>query len=78
MCAGAIVHARVDRVVIATPEPRAGAAGSVFNILDNPSLNHRCTVETGLLQAESATMLKAFFKARRRAAKTNKAIKKNA
>ncbi|GAA6137709.1 tRNA adenosine(34) deaminase TadA [Arenicella sp. 4NH20-0111] len=78
MCAGAIVHARVYRVVIATPEPRAGAAGSVFNILDNPSLNHRCTVETGLLQEESATMLKAFFKARRRAAKSSKAATKNA
>ncbi len=69
MCAGAIVHARVARVVIATNEPRAGAAGSVFNVLDNSALNHRCVVEYGLLAKESAAMLQTFFKAKRQAAK---------
>ncbi|MBT8114103.1 MAG: tRNA adenosine(34) deaminase TadA [Arenicella sp.] len=66
MCAGAIIHARVQRVVIAAVEPRAGAAGSVLNILNNERLNHRCEVEFGLLQAESARLLKDFFAVRRR------------
>lgn len=65
MCAGAIVHARIQRVVLATAEPRAGAAGSVFNLLDNEHLNHSCRVEFGLMQQESAAMLKAFFRERR-------------
>ena len=65
MCAGAIVHARIARVVIAAKEPRAGAAGSVFNILQNESLNHHCLVEFGLLADVSSNLLKAFFKARR-------------
>lgn len=65
MCAGAIVHSRIARVVIATPEPRAGAAGSVFDILQNRQLNHQCQVEFGLLQSHSAEMLKSFFKSRR-------------
>ncbi len=66
MCAGAIIHARVQRVVIAAAEPRAGAAGSVLNILNNERLNHRCEVEFGLLQADSARLLKDFFAVRRR------------
>lgn len=66
MCAGAIIHARVQRVVIAAAEPRAGAAGSVLNILNNERLNHRCEVEFGLLQAYSARLLKDFFAVRRR------------
>jgi len=66
MCAGAIVHSRIDRVVIAAKEPRAGAAGSVLNILQNEQLNHRCEVETGLMQEQSSSMLKAFFKSRRK------------
>lgn len=65
MCAGAIVHARVARVVCATQEPRAGAGGSVLNVLQHPSLNHFCSVEFGLMQAESAALLTSFFKARR-------------
>ena len=66
MCAGAIVHSRINRVVIATKEPRAGAAGSVFNVLKNEQLNHCCDVEVGLMQAQSSSMLKAFFKSRRK------------
>lgn len=65
MCAGAIVHARIERVVIATKEPRAGAAGSVLNVLNNNKLNHRCNVEFGLCANESADMLRSFFKRRR-------------
>jgi len=65
MCAGAIVHARIDRVVIAAREPRAGAAGSVLDILDNQQLNHRCSVEFGLCEQDSAKLLKSFFKQRR-------------
>lgn len=68
MCAGALVHARVERVVIATQEPRAGAAGSVLNVLDNHQLNHRCVVEFGLLQEQSSALLKHFFRQRRKKA----------
>ena len=66
MCSGAIVHARIERVVIATREPRAGAAGSVLNVLQNDQLNHRCELEFGLMKEQSASMLKAFFKSRRK------------
>lgn len=65
MCAGAIVLARVERVVFAASDPRTGAAGSVFQILDHPELNHRCRVEGGLLSEASSAMLKAFFRKRR-------------
>lgn len=65
MCAGAIVHARIARVVIAAKEPRAGAAGSVLNVLQNQHLNHSCVVEFGLMERQSSSMLKAFFKQRR-------------
>ncbi|MBX2847460.1 MAG: tRNA adenosine(34) deaminase TadA [Acidiferrobacterales bacterium] len=65
MCAGAIVHARIERVVIAAREPRAGAAGSVLDILNHDKLNHRCEVEFGLCEKDSAALLKAFFKRRR-------------
>ena len=65
MCAGAIVLARVPRVVFATPDPKAGAAGSVFDVLGEPRLNHRPTVEAGLLAAEAAALLRAFFANRR-------------
>jgi tRNA(adenine34) deaminase len=65
MCAGAIVLARVPRVVFATADPKAGAAGSVLRVLDEPRLNHRPQVESGLLAEESAAMLRAFFGPRR-------------
>ena len=66
MCAGAIVHARLARVVIAAREPRAGAAGSVMNILQHQQLNHRCDVDFGLYEAKSSEMLKSFFRSRRK------------
>ena len=65
MCAGAIVLARVPRVVYGTPDPKAGAAGSVFDVLGEPRLNHRPEVAGGLLEAESADLLRAFFRSRR-------------
>jgi len=65
MCAGAIVLARVPRVVYGAPDPKAGAAGSVLDVLGEPSLNHRPGVEGGLLAAESAALLESFFAARR-------------
>lgn len=66
MCAGAIVHARVARVVYAAADPKGGAAGSVFNLLPTDDrFNHRVSVEGGLLQARSSEMLKEFFRRRR-------------
>lgn len=65
MCAGAIVLARVPRVVFATADPKAGAAGSVFDILGEPRLNHRPAVESGLFAKEAAAQLRMFFAERR-------------
>jgi len=65
MCAGAIVLARVPRVVYGAPDPKAGAAGSVIDILSEPRLNHRPQVDGGLLADEAAAVLDAFFSARR-------------
>jgi tRNA(adenine34) deaminase len=65
MCAGAIVLARVPRVVYATEDPKAGAAGSVLDVLAEPRLNHRPVVDPGLLASEAADMLRAFFASRR-------------
>jgi tRNA(adenine34) deaminase len=65
MCAGAMVHARVQRLVYAATDPRAGAAGSVFNVVQNPALNHRLETESGVLAEECGAMLREFFVARR-------------
>ncbi len=65
MCAGAIVLARVPRVVYGAPDPKAGAAGSVLDVLARPELNHRPEVGGGLLAGESASLLRAFFAGRR-------------
>lgn len=66
MCAGAIVHARVDRVVFATVDPRSGAAGSTFDLLPSDErFNHYTRCEGGVLAEESAAMLRGFFRARR-------------
>ena len=65
MCAMALVHARVGRVVYATTDPKTGAAGSVFDTLIDPRHNHRMTVQGGLLAEESALMLRNFFRAKR-------------
>jgi tRNA(adenine34) deaminase len=65
MCAGAIVHARVARLVYGAPDPRAGAAGSIFNVVQNVALNHRVECEGGVLAEDCATLLRRFFQARR-------------
>jgi tRNA(adenine34) deaminase len=65
MCAGAIVLARVPRVVYGAADPKAGAAGSILDVLREPRLNHRPRVEGGLLASESARLLESFFGARR-------------
>jgi tRNA(adenine34) deaminase len=65
MCAGAIVLARVPRVVFGASDPKAGAAGSVLDVLNEPRLNHRPQVESGLLAEESADLLRSFFASRR-------------
>jgi tRNA(adenine34) deaminase len=65
MCAGAIVLARVPRVVFGASDPKAGAAGSVLDVLGEPRLNHRPEVAGGLLAAECGSMLSAFFASRR-------------
>jgi len=65
MCAGAIVLARISQVVIGAPDPKAGAAGSVLDVLGEPALNHRPTVTAGVLEAKCAALLSSFFAARR-------------
>ena len=65
MCAGAAVQARVRRVVFGCADPRGGAAGSMHNLLQMPSLNHRCDITGGLLGEECATLLQTFFRGRR-------------
>jgi tRNA(adenine34) deaminase len=65
MCAGAIVLARVPRIVFAATDPKAGAAGSVLDVLDVPQLNHRPQVQSGLLADDSAELLREFFASRR-------------
>ena len=66
MCAGAVVHARVRRVVYGCADERAGAAGSILNVLQMPTLNHRCDISSGVLQNECAAILQDFFKKRRK------------
>ena len=65
MCAGAMVHARVGRLVYGCQDLRAGAAGTVFQITDAPELNHRISVTSGVLENECRELLQAFFRARR-------------
>lgn len=65
LCAGAILHARVARVVFAARDPKFGAVRSLFRILEDERLNHRCVVDEGLGKDESAAMLREFFRARR-------------
>ena len=65
MCAGAMVHARVARVVYGASDPLAGSGGSVFNLLNSSALNHRAQVQGGVLVEECSQRLKLFFQARR-------------
>jgi tRNA(adenine34) deaminase len=65
MCAGAILHARVGRLIYAASDPKAGACGSVLDVMNHPRLNHRVEVSPGLLAEDCAGMLQQFFRARR-------------
>lgn len=65
MCAGAMVHARVERLVFATHDPRTGAGGSLYNLLEDERLNHQLLVASGLLAEESGERLRRFFRRRR-------------
>ncbi len=65
MCIGAMIHARVGRLVFAASDPKTGAAGSAFELLQDPRHNHRIEVTAGVMAAEAAALLRAFFRARR-------------
>ena len=65
MCAGALVHARMRRLIYGADDPRAGAVQSVMQVLNHPGLNHRMEVRSGVLAGRSAEMLQAFFRGRR-------------
>jgi tRNA(adenine34) deaminase len=68
MCAGAILHARIARLVYAAPDPKAGACGSVLSVMNHPQLNHTVEVTPGLLAVECGNMLTNFFVQRRKRA----------
>ena len=72
MCVGAMIHARVDRLVYAANEPRAGMVGSQMNLAEQPFYNHHMQVDAGLCREHSSQMLKDFFRQRRKAAKANR------
>jgi tRNA(adenine34) deaminase len=65
MCAGAMIHARLDRVAFAAADPKAGAAGSVLSVLNHPQLNHQMQIDQGSLAKESSELLRTFFRERR-------------
>jgi len=65
MCAGAIIHARIRRLIYAADDPKAGACGSVLGVLNHPRLNHRLEVVSGVLADECGALLTNFFRARR-------------
>jgi tRNA(adenine34) deaminase len=65
MCAGAMIHARIDRLLFAADDPKAGAAGSVLDVLNHAALNHQMAIEHGLLAEESTALLREFFQRRR-------------
>jgi tRNA(adenine34) deaminase len=65
MCAGALVHVRMRRVIFGCADEQSGAAGSMINLLQMPGLNHRCEISDGILREECSALLQAFFRARR-------------
>src|ERR1019366_4557903 len=66
MCAGAIVHVRLARVVFGASDPKAGAAGSALNLLQFPTLNHRCEITSGVRESECRSLLRSFFAEQRK------------
>jgi tRNA(adenine34) deaminase len=65
MCAGALIHSRIARLVYGAPDPKAGAAGSALHVINHPSLNHRMDVTAGVLSARCTDILQKFFRERR-------------
>ena len=65
MCAGAMIHARLARLIYAASDPKAGAVGSVLEVLNHPQLNHQMVVDAGMLGEEAGTLLREFFRQRR-------------
>jgi tRNA(adenine34) deaminase len=72
MCAGAIVHTRLERVVFGAADPKGGAAGGAMNLLQFPTLNHRCEITPGVREPECRALLQSFFAGQRRAQKLEK------
>src|SRR6266513_3400656 len=70
MCAGALVHVRIRRLIFGCADPRGGGAGGIVNLLQHPALNHHCEITSGVLQNECAAILQDFFQ-KKRASKTN-------
>jgi len=66
MCAGAIVHCRLARVVFGALDPKGGAAGSAMNLLQFPSLNHQCEITSGIMEADCCNLLQTFFREKRK------------
>ena len=77
MCAGAVVHTRLARVVFGAGDPKGGAAGGALNLLQFPTLNHQCDITSGVRMDECAALLKSFFTARRNEKEAGKNGKKN-
>ncbi len=75
MCAGAIVHVRLQRVVFGASDPKAGAAGSALNLLQFPGLNHRCEITSGVREPECRNLLRTFFAEQRNADEKRRAEK---
>jgi tRNA(adenine34) deaminase len=65
MCAGAMIHARLDKLIFAATDPKAGACGSVLGVLNHPKLNHQMWADRGILAEEAAELLRSFFRERR-------------
>src|SRR5215469_1901988 len=65
MCAGAMIHARIDRLVYAAADPKAGACGSVLSVLNHPQLNHRMQVQVGFYADQASDLVRSFFRERR-------------
>lgn len=65
MCAGALVHVRIRRVIFGCEDERGGAAGGILNLLQMPALNHRCEITSGVLRKECSALLQSFFRAKR-------------
>ena len=70
MCAGAVVHTRLERVVFGASDPKGGAAGSAMNLLQFPTLNHQCAITSGVREAECRSLLQSFFAEQREKNKT--------